>query len=233
MAAYGNQHSNTHNNVTGYSSKGSINGYSVGIYGTWYQNDASKTGLYLDSWLQYNWFNNEVKGQELSSESYKSRGITASLETGYSLKLGEAKTHTGMINAFWLQPQAQITWMGVNANEHSESNGTHVQSTGNDNIQTRLGMRAYMLGHSIIDEGKNREFEPFVEANWIYTKKDYGVRINHVTDNISGTKNIGELKVGVESKINTNLHLWGNVAQQIGGEGYYDTQATLGVKYLF
>ena len=31
MAGYGNNHSNTHSNISGYSSKGSVDGYSTGI----------------------------------------------------------------------------------------------------------------------------------------------------------------------------------------------------------
>ena len=53
MAGYGNNKSNSISNVSGYSSKGQISGYSVGVYGTWYANDADKTGLYLDTWAQY------------------------------------------------------------------------------------------------------------------------------------------------------------------------------------
>jgi len=50
---------------------------------------------------------------------------------------------------------------------------------------------------------------------------------------VTGTRNIGEIKAGVEGQINTNLNLWGNVAQQLGDAGYSDTQAVLGIKYLF
>jgi autotransporter family porin len=36
MAGYGNNQSNSHSNTTGYSSEGSVNGYSAGLYATWY-----------------------------------------------------------------------------------------------------------------------------------------------------------------------------------------------------
>lgn len=60
MAGYANQHSNTQSNRVGYKSDGRISGYSAGIYATWYQNDANKTGAYVDSWALYNWFDNSV-----------------------------------------------------------------------------------------------------------------------------------------------------------------------------
>jgi len=53
MGGYANQHSNTHNSLTGYDSKGSVDGYRAGLYGTWYQNAEDKAGLYMDTWLQY------------------------------------------------------------------------------------------------------------------------------------------------------------------------------------
>ncbi|ELE4553509.1 autotransporter outer membrane beta-barrel domain-containing protein [Escherichia coli] len=60
MAGYANQHSNTQSNRVGYKSDGRISGYSAGLYATWYQNDANKTGAYVDSWALYNWFDNSV-----------------------------------------------------------------------------------------------------------------------------------------------------------------------------
>ncbi|ENE7483183.1 autotransporter outer membrane beta-barrel domain-containing protein [Escherichia albertii] len=49
MGGYANEHSNTRNERVGYHSDGRIDGYSVGMYGTWYQNDADKVGAYVDS----------------------------------------------------------------------------------------------------------------------------------------------------------------------------------------
>lgn len=57
--------------------------------------------------------------------------------------------------------------------------------------------------------------------------------MNDVSSYQEGTRNIGELKVGVEGQLNKNLHLWGNVAQQVGDKGYSDTQGMLGIKYAF
>ncbi|VFS51039.1 Outer membrane protein IcsA autotransporter precursor [Budvicia aquatica] len=84
MAGYGSNNSKTQSKVTDYASKGKVDGYSAGVYGTWYANETDKTGVYVDSWVLYNWFDNEVKGDYLGTENYKSRGVTASLEGGYS-----------------------------------------------------------------------------------------------------------------------------------------------------
>ncbi|CTW17159.1 outer membrane autotransporter domain-containing protein [Escherichia coli] len=83
MAGYANQHSNTQSNRVGYKSDGRISGYSAGLYATWYQNDANKTGAYVDSWALYNWFDNSVSSDNRSADDYDSRGVTASVEGGY------------------------------------------------------------------------------------------------------------------------------------------------------
>ncbi|HFT2029783.1 TPA: autotransporter outer membrane beta-barrel domain-containing protein [Escherichia coli] len=233
MAGYGNDHSSTDAARTGYRSKGSVNGYSTGLYATWYADDETHKGAYLDTWAQYGWFNNYVKGDGLQGESWKSKGLTASLETGYTWKAGEFSSSQGSLNEWYIQPQAQIVWMGVKADKHRENNGTRVESTGDDNVRTRLGVKTWIKGHNKMDDGKSREFSPFVEVNWLHNTRDFGTRMNGVTVHQDGARNIGEVKTGVEGQINPHLNLWGNVRVQVGDKGYNDTSAMLGVKYTF
>ncbi|CAI1196705.1 Outer membrane protein IcsA autotransporter precursor [Serratia quinivorans] len=233
MAGYGNNSSNTDSNSTGYHSKGSVDGYSAGLYATWYQNNESKQGAYLDSWAQYSWFNNSVDGQDIQGESYKSSGITASLEMGYTHKLGEFAGSQGSLNEWFIQPQAQAIWMGVRADDHRESNGTRVSGEGDGNLQTRLGVRTYLKGHSKVDDGKDRTFQPFVEVNWIHNTQSFGTRMDGMSEYQSGTRNIGEVKTGVEGQISPRLNLWGDVGVQVGDKGYSDASAMVGVKYNF
>lgn len=228
MAGYANSQNRTQSSLTGYHSRGQVTGYSVGLYGTWYANDADKTGTYVDTWALYNWFDNKVMGQEQAAEKYKSSGITASVEAGYSFKLGESER-----NSYWLQPKAQVVWMDVQADSHREANGTRVKDDTDGNLMTRLGVKAFINGHNAIDDGKSREFQPFVEANWIHNTQTASVKMDDVRNDMRGTKNIGELKVGVEGQITPRLNVWSNVAQQVGDKGYSDTRGMLGVKYNF
>ena len=228
MAGYANGQSRTQSSATGYHSRGEVSGYSVGLYGTWYASDIDKSGTYVDTWALYNWFDNKVMGQEQTAEKYKSKGITASVEAGYSVKLGESER-----NSYWLQPKAQAVWMGVQADDHREANGTLVKDDASGNLMTRLGVRAYIKGHNAIDDGQSREFQPFVEANWIHNTQAASVKMDSVSNDMRGTKHIGELKVGVEGQITPRLQVWSNVAQQVGDKGYSDTRGMLGVKYGF
>ena len=228
MAGYGNSQSRSISSLTGYHSRGEVNGYSVGLYGTWYANDADKSGTYVDSWMLYNWFDNKVMGQDQATENYRSSGVTASVEAGYSVKVGESGR-----NSYWIQPKAQAVWMDVQADDHRERNGTRVKDETQGNLMTRLGVKAYISGHNAIDDGKSRTFQPFIEANWIHNTQTTRIRMDDVSNELRGARNIGELKTGVEGQITPQLSVWGNVAQQIGDTGYSDTQGMLGVKYSF
>lgn len=229
MGGYANAQSNTQSSVTGYASKGQVHGYSTGIYATWMQDNAEKTGAYVDSWALYNWFDNSVKGDGISEESYKSKGITASVEAGYAFKVAEMSERS----SFYLQPKAQATWMGVKAKDHQEHNGTRVAGEGDNNVQTRLGVRAYIKGHNAIDDGKNRTFEPFIEANWVHNTDTFGSSMNGISVQQAGARNLGEVKVGVDARLNKTVNLWGNIGQQMGDKGYSDTSAMVGAKVNF
>ncbi|KAE9636641.1 autotransporter outer membrane beta-barrel domain-containing protein [Aeromonas veronii] len=230
MAGYGRGQSTTHSGYTGYKADGVVEGYSAGLYGTWFESERDKSGLYADSWVQYSWFDNTVSGQGLAAENYKSKGLTASVETGYTFKAGEnAQKH----EAYFIQPKAQVTWMGVKADAHHESNGTHVEGDGEGNIQTRLGARAFVNINKARDNDSHQVFQPFVEANWVHNTKPFGVQMDGVTVSRDGTDNIAELKIGVEGQLDKELQIWGNVSQQVGSAHYSDTVAMLGVKYSF
>ncbi len=233
MAGYAQQNSHSKSVLSGYHSRGEVNGYSTGIYGTWFSNDEERSGPYLDTWLQYSWFRDNVSGQYLPSEYYKSKGLSASVESGYRFRVGERKTSTGVHETFWLQPEAQVIWSDVKADHHTEKNGTSVESFGDENFQTRIGLRASMMSHNVLDSGKDKEFEPFMEINWLHNTRNYSVRMNNTYDYLSGPRNTGEVKVGVDGKVSNHLNLWGNVAVQAGKEGYSDTKGMVGLRYMF
>lgn len=227
MGGYANQKSRAENQRNGNHATSSIDGYSVGVYGTWLQDNESKEGAYVDTWVQYNWFNNTLSGDDVATETYKSKGFTASVESGYTWKMADLSERS----ALYIQPKAQITWMGVKADSHKEVNGTRVEGNGDGNIQSRVGVRLYGHAHNKLDDGNDRNFQPFVEANWIHNTKDFGASLNGEKVNLAGNRNIGELKAGVEGQLSKNVSLWGNVAQQVGTKGYSDTQGMLGIKY--
>ena len=208
MAGYARDYNSTHSSVSDYRSKGSVRGYSAGLYATWFADDISKKGAYIDSWAQYSWFKNSVKGDELAYESYSAKGATVSLEAGYGFALNksfglEAAKYT------WIQPQAQAIWMGVDHNAHTEANGSRIENDANNNIQTRLGFRTFIRTQEKNSGPHGDDFEPFVEMNWIHNSKDFAVSMNGVKVEQDGASNLGEIKLGVNGNLNPAASVWG------------------------
>lgn len=233
MGGYARADSSSHSSLTGHDAKGSVSGYSAGVYGTWYQNAEEKSGAWADTWAQYNWFKNEVSGDMLPAERYNSRGLKASLEGGYAWQIKSWQSGSGMENRLFIEPHVQAVWSGIRADDHTEAGGTHVQGAGNDGVTTRLGLRTYLNGKSRQDQQTVREFQPFVEANWLHNTKVYGVRMNGETDDVRGSRNIAELKTGVEGRLSQSLTGAVVFTQQAGVGGYRNSQGSLQVSYRF
>lgn len=228
MAGYGNSKSNTASTITGYRARGQVNGYTTGLYGTWFAQGTDEKGLWADSTLQYSWFNNSVDGEDEAGESYRSKGLSASLSTGYVIPLGE-----GARTAFFLQPQARVSWSGIKANDHTERNGTLVQGSGQDNISSSLGMKAFMKGHSQLDDNTGRQSGLFAEVNWIHNTREYVVRMDGVSVSQNGSRNIAEARVGIDGALGGGLGVKGTIGQQVGDKGWSDTAAAISISYRF
>ncbi|WP_083036742.1 autotransporter-associated beta strand repeat-containing protein [Achromobacter ruhlandii] len=234
MAGYGNQHSKTRSRLSGYQSRGAVEGYSAGLYGTWYQDALTHRGLYVDGWALYNRFDNTVKGDGLAKETYQSQGVTASLESGLLLEAGSFTTDGGMENRFRFQPQVQVLWSGVKAADHTERTGTRVQGMGANNVQTRLGARlSISSGHRSRGPGKAGTFETFLEANWLHASKQYGVMLDGVGATILGNRNVAELKAGVEGQLTERLGVSASLTRRQGGQGLRATQGALTLTLRF
>ncbi|XRM18474.1 autotransporter outer membrane beta-barrel domain-containing protein (plasmid) [Yersinia intermedia] len=70
-----------------------------------------------------------------------------------SVQRPEAGSYAAKNATYFIQPKAQITWMEVKADNHKEANGTNVSREGDGNIQTRLGVKAFMNGYAAQDFG--------------------------------------------------------------------------------
>lgn len=227
MAGYGHTSSSTGSTVSGYDAKGSLNGYSTGIYGTWRQNAAAQRGAYLDAWLQYSWFRASVGGQGLSDERYNINGYSASMESGYRHVITESAT-----GELAVTPQLQAVWSGIKADDHTEDNGAVVKSRGDDALQTRIGVELSHRGTGN-DKGEAARFTTYVETNWLYNRKPTAVTLDGAEVRQQGDRNVGELKVGVKGALSARWDVWGSVGQRLGDSGYSDTSAALAVRYCF
>ncbi|MGE8658314.1 MAG: autotransporter outer membrane beta-barrel domain-containing protein [Achromobacter sp.] len=236
MAGNGRQRSTTRSSQTGYQSRGSVDGYGAGLYGTWYRNAQTHAGLYVDGWALYNQFDNTVQGDGRPRETYRSRGISASVESGFVFAAGTYATGRGSERRFFIRPQAQLIWSGVTASAHTDHAGTRVTGEGGGNLQTRLGTRLWMTSNGACVEacpGQPSGVEPFVEVNWLHLSKSYGARMGETRALLQGTRDSVEWSVGLEGGLGKGLRVAANVARQQGGYGYRDTRGALSVSYRF
>lgn len=229
MGGYANQKSNSRNGRSNSHAEGSLSGYSIGMYLTWLQTNQTIEGGFIDTWILYNWFNNTVKSHNSGAGKYDSTGFTASAEVGYTWKLLALSER----NSVYIQPKAQVIWMDVKADSTVDNNGTYIQGYGDGNIQSKVGVKILGHGKNSIDDNTVKVFQPFVEASWIHNTTNFGSSFNGRNVDFAGINNIAELKTGIESKLTTNLSLWGNIAQKIGDSGFSDTSAMLGGKVSF
>ncbi len=234
MAGHGQQRSKTRNAATG-NARGQVDGYSAGVYGTWYQDGQSHRGAYADGWLLYNRFDNSAQGSGLK-EKYKADGVTASIEAGYAIDVTSFTTDGGREHRFSVRPQAQVMYGGVKARTfvQQDAGPTTVKGEGDGNIQTRLGARLAMVSKpASAGASLAGQMEAALELNWLHNSNKYGVTMGANRNWILGADNVGEVKVGVSGNLSDNLALSANVTHQQGDHRYRDTQGGLSLKYRF
>lgn len=234
MAGHGQQRSKTRNAATG-DARGQVDGYSAGVYGTWYQDGQSHRGAYVDGWLLYNDFDNSAQGTGLK-EKYKATGVTASIEAGYAIDVTSFTNGGGREHRLSVRPQAQIVYGGVKAKTfvQQDAGPTRVKGEGDGNIQTRLGARLAMVSKpAAAGASLAGQIETALELNWLHNTNKYGVTMGANRNWILGADNVGEAKVAVSGNLSDNLALSANVTHQQGDHGYHDTQGGLSLKYRF
>ncbi|QHM77549.1 Outer membrane protein IcsA autotransporter [Mixta theicola] len=230
MLGYGRQSTNVHSTLTNHKTDSSISGYSVGAYASWFANQASDSGFWLDSWLQYNWFDSSVAGEGLWTEKYRTQGVSASLEGGYAWKALERQGKNQRTYGFYLQPHAQLIFNGLKTVRMVEQNGTQVVTNKNRNWLSRVGVRGWIEESKLPGESN---LKPYVEVNWLYNSDPYEVNLNSVNVQQDSGSSRAELKTGIEGKVSDNFHLNGSVALQKGRDHYQDASVMLGAKYTF
>lgn len=224
MGAYGRGTNSTYSALAGRASSGSVDGYILGLYGSYFEHAKTREGWYADSWFQYGWFSNEVTGQGLAKEEYKSKGWAASIEIGKTIldRATESKRY------YW-QPKAQFIYSRLNQSDHQEQNGTIIGFNHTNNLSTRLGLRW-------IEERANKEQKKnsiFAEVNWIHNTNGYSIMASGDTLGQKGNKNLGEIRLGFELESRKNLRWMGNVSGLFGSNNYRGLQGMLTMEYLF
>ncbi len=221
MGAYGSSNNRADNgNLT---SRGTVDGYNLGVYGTWYGNNDILSGPYVDSWVMYGKFNNKVNGQGLPTESYKSSNLAASLEAGYSFPI-----YSSGNTRMYIEPQGQVIVSDYRADNHTEQNGTVVSGQSGTSVTTRLGVR---LHGDVLDDAGMKQMRPFAEVNWWHGPGSQSVMFDGVTVRDGLPANRIEGKVGLQGNLTKAVSVWGAVGFEAGANDYTAGKAQVGIKY--
>jgi autotransporter family porin len=197
---------------------GNVAGYSVGAYGTWYENEASRLGAYADTSLQYGWFNNSVEGDELPTVNYNAHGWAASGELGYALPL---------INEWVFEPQGQLLYVDYHQNSLTEPNGTQVDGASSSGAIARLGLR--LQRNFERTAGEKMQF--YATANWWHASTSSTISFDQVPVGSLYPANRYEAKLGLNGDLGKNWSAWSNVSGAWGAQRYHAYVVRLGLKY--
>ncbi|MCD1126290.1 autotransporter-associated beta strand repeat-containing protein [Jinshanibacter sp. LJY008] len=228
MGSWGNADTdstgNSDLNGVHHSASGSVNGFNLGAYATWFADAQRKSGLYVDSWTQYGWYDNEVKGEGQRSDSYDSNLWSSSLEVGYSLMLSPQNEK----HLLGLTPQAQVIYSRYTADTFTDSSNTRVSGQNNGAYSTRLGVR---LSDDILDDAYG--VQPYAELNWWHHNQSSTVTLDsmHIEENVP--KDRGELKLGLQGNFNQRWQGWVNVSGTDDFDHYQKLEGAIGVRYVW
>jgi outer membrane autotransporter protein len=220
MGSYGSASTDANASGNPFGAKGKVEGWSVGAYGTWYQNDERKLGAYVDTWFQYGWFSNRVEGQLLPTVKYNAQGWGVSGETGYALPLA---------SDWVVEPQGQLIYIGYSEDDVTEPNGTVVSGANSHGWITRLGTR---LRRTFVRED-GRKIQPYVTVNWWHTSVGSNISFNDLSLGSQYPDNRYELKLGLNADFGKRWTGWGNVSGAWGAQSYYQYAVRAGVKYTW
>lgn len=224
MAGYGSARTRNQSDGQDTVARSEVDGYSVGLYGTWFADGRPQgTGPYIDTWTQYGWYNNKVNGQGLPEQKYDSTTQAVSVEGGWAFNVYNTE-----LMSFFIQPQEQVIYTHYDADDVKEDNGTKVKMN-DGGFSNRLGVRVY--GYSSDRQG--RQWQPFIEANWLYNGYTDTVKMDSTRLESDTPKHRYEVKGGVEAKFNNQWSMWANVGTQQGGSDYRSIEGGLGVKYTW
>lgn len=224
MLGYGSATSDASALGNPHSAKGTAEGWSVGVYGTWYQNDADpqKLGWYADLWGTYGWYKNKVQGDLLPEVKYDANALTLSGETGYAMRVRQ--------DSNWIvEPQAQLIYIHYSEDDITEPNGTAVSGSDGSGWISRLGVRLHRTW--VHEDG--RRTQPYLTLNWWHDNVDNDMRFNALQLGSLYPSNRYEVKLGVNAQLDKGWTGWANLGYQWGSQSYSNVMARIGAKYTW
>lgn len=189
----------------------------VGVYGSYLKED----GSFIDLVAKYARIDSDFNANGgVGSGDYNTNGYSISAEYGKRFEQG---------NAFWIEPQVELTYGTVGAVDYTTSNGAKVRQEGMDSLVGRVG---FSLGKDI------KAGNIYARASYLYDfDGETEVTMSHsgISDVYEQDLGGGWFEVGVGTNINLSdaTHLYFDVEKTYGGDVATPWQWSAGIRYSF
>lgn len=201
--------------------KGKVNSYYVGAYGTWLSDD----GYYLDGVLKLNRFRN--KADVAMSDASKAKGDYANMALGGSVEFGR---HIKLADDYFLEPFAQLSTVVIEGSDYKLDNGLEAK---HERSQSVLGKVGTSVGRSIaLKDGGI--FQPYVKvafAQEFSRGNDVKVNDKRFDNSLFGSR--AEFGAGAAVSLSERVQVHADFDYMKGKRIEQPWGANLGVRFAF
>lgn len=200
-------HSDAKHNVR--DAQGKVDGFNVGLYATWQEDQKLRLGSYVDTWAAYSWYNNKVTSNR-NDEDYDSEGFAASVEVGHAWVIDSENERTWKI-----EPQAQVIYSYLDQENHTDRDGVRITTLDNDGLFGRLGVKS-----SYFEQKDVKAWQPYVAVNWLKGAGQNDLAFNGETVSNDTPEDRGQLELGVTGSLNETTTLSLRASGEWGENSY-------------
>lgn len=222
MASYGETKNKSRTKLKGTRAEAEVRGFALGAYGTWFQEQDRRFGLYLDNWIQIGQYRNTITGEAQNHvQKYNSHVFSLSTELGYGIPLQRWESRVLIVT-----PQIQLTYNHYRGKNFTDGNRLNVKSRNPHSFNGRIGAKLQLA--SLAEAGG---IDPYIEANYLYTSSKYEMDFNRVRYFEDRPRNQFELKTGLNGTINKHFNIGANVGGAWGKNSFREYKAELKIQY--
>ncbi|HAS1010373.1 TPA: autotransporter outer membrane beta-barrel domain-containing protein [Enterobacter roggenkampii] len=200
-------HSDARHNVR--DAQGKVDGFNVGLYATWQEDQKLRLGSYVDTWAAYSWYNNKVTSNR-NDEDYDSEGFAASVEVGHAWVIDSENERTWKI-----EPQAQVIYSYLDQENHTDRDGVRITTLDNDGLFGRLGVKS-----SYFEQKDVKAWQPYVAVNWLKGAGQNDLAFNGEAVSNDTPEDRGQLELGVTGNMNETTTLSLRASGEWGENSY-------------
>ncbi|WP_434058142.1 autotransporter outer membrane beta-barrel domain-containing protein [Enterobacter roggenkampii] len=200
-------HSDARHNVR--DAQGKVDGFNVGLYATWQEDQKLRLGSYVDTWAAYSWYNNKVTSNR-NDEDYDSEGFAASVEVGHAWVIDSENERTWKI-----EPQAQVIYSYLDQENHTDRDGVRITTLDNDGLFGRLGVKS-----SYFEQKDVKAWQPYVAVNWLKGAGQNDLAFNGEAVSNDTPEDRGQLELGVTGNLNETTTLSLRASGEWGENSY-------------